>query len=384
MNDIQKKLLEAIRAGKDKGFGWDEIIEVLPLLGGKFEKKPSYITASSAVSMYADPSDTEAQKLMEREYQKAKSHLKKNPGEPSKVGDWFVTKVEPIKEEIRYEYLPHNFKGSIARAMDFSYKFKVAVLAYVVTFNGETLELKPGEFEITSNFRGSSLEEEQSFDLQIAKHVTAAIAFEPQRGVFRYDSEKARSFLRKQGWKEKATEVLGVGAYIPVSKQSKSNSATCGGCFGEFKVRKGKMVLHGYMRPGWGHIIGDCAGAYEDPYEVSPAGTKKHLQRLFDAVAVQEYKINRLKTDPPPLFEVNEGTSRRPFMVKHLQGTPSYNRILNEMIRSAEASIRQIKEEIPFTEFAIRDWRPRELPVAGQALQNIGHDLMTAYRARGR
>lgn len=44
---------------------------------------------------------------------------------------------------------------------------------------------------------------------------------------------------------------------------------TCQACFGEFKVNEktGKVVLHGYTRPGYGYIIGNCQGHDHAPFE---------------------------------------------------------------------------------------------------------------------
>jgi len=43
----------------------------------------------------------------------------------------------------------------------------------------------------------------------------------------------------------------------------------CPCCDSFFKVRSGKLVHHGYQRPGFGYIVGDCYGALETPHEIS-------------------------------------------------------------------------------------------------------------------
>jgi len=47
---------------------------------------------------------------------------------------------------------------------------------------------------------------------------------------------------------------------------------TCAVCDKVQKLRNGRMVHHGYLRPGYGSIYGTCAGSKQPPYEVSPEG----------------------------------------------------------------------------------------------------------------
>jgi hypothetical protein len=46
----------------------------------------------------------------------------------------------------------------------------------------------------------------------------------------------------------------------------------CPVCDRAQKIRKNKMVLHGYERPGFGYIRGSCLGVKEPPYELSKEG----------------------------------------------------------------------------------------------------------------
>lgn len=44
----------------------------------------------------------------------------------------------------------------------------------------------------------------------------------------------------------------------------------CPVCDKNFKVRSRVLVHHGYQRPGFGHIVGDCLGALRTPHQTSP------------------------------------------------------------------------------------------------------------------
>lgn len=54
----------------------------------------------------------------------------------------------------------------------------------------------------------------------------------------------------------------------------------CQICEGDQKLHMGKMVHHGYKRPGDGYILGDCSGVHQDPYEVSCEAIKAYKAGL--------------------------------------------------------------------------------------------------------
>lgn len=56
---------------------------------------------------------------------------------------------------------------------------------------------------------------------------------------------------------------------------------TCAVCQGTFKVRDGKMVLHGYQRPGDGYIDGRCWGEGAVPWELSPEAAESFLHTIL-------------------------------------------------------------------------------------------------------
>jgi len=56
---------------------------------------------------------------------------------------------------------------------------------------------------------------------------------------------------------------------------------TCPVCEGEFKLHRLKMVHHGYKRPGYGEIVGDCPGVGWAPFEMSPDGAVDYLERVL-------------------------------------------------------------------------------------------------------
>jgi hypothetical protein len=57
-------------------------------------------------------------------------------------------------------------------------------------------------------------------------------------------------------------------------------SGTCQACFGSFALKGGRMVHHGYKRPGVGYLLGSCKGVGHEPYEVSCEITKVWLAEV--------------------------------------------------------------------------------------------------------
>lgn len=54
----------------------------------------------------------------------------------------------------------------------------------------------------------------------------------------------------------------------------------CPCCEGDFKLNGGKLVHHGYLRPGDGYIHGDCFSVGLTPHETSPDTAKAYLKAL--------------------------------------------------------------------------------------------------------
>lgn len=71
---------------------------------------------------------------------------------------------------------------------------------------------------------------------------------------------------------------------------------SCQLCEGDFKLHGGKLVHHGYKRPGHGEIVGDCPGVAHLPYEVSCELVKSYKARLDASIPVLKARLEDLKT----------------------------------------------------------------------------------------
>lgn len=56
------------------------------------------------------------------------------------------------------------------------------------------------------------------------------------------------------------------------------------------------MVLHGYQRPGWGYINGECPGTREVPFELSCEITKGIRSQVTEQLAATQKRLEKAKT----------------------------------------------------------------------------------------
>lgn len=93
------------------------------------------------------------------------------------------------------------------------------------------------------------------------------------------DEEKARVWRETYGFEAP-----------PRPKARKHGDWTCGYCWRVHAVNgAGRLVHHGYQRPGVGHIIGDCPAVGEEPWERSTVATAQLLgSRQLHAASVAD------------------------------------------------------------------------------------------------
>jgi len=70
----------------------------------------------------------------------------------------------------------------------------------------------------------------------------------------------------------------------------------CPCCAKTFKVRSNTLVHHGYKRPGYGFIVGDCFGALETPHELSDGLAKRFLAIIAKMLEGDEEALAKIDT----------------------------------------------------------------------------------------
>lgn len=78
-------------------------------------------------------------------------------------------------------------------------------------------------------------------------------------------------------------------------KMTEDYVGTCQACFGEFKCSdKKQMVLHGYERPGFGFVVGQCGGVGHSPFEYACELTKQIIIERKEMIAQRTAYLNKL------------------------------------------------------------------------------------------
>jgi hypothetical protein len=140
---------------------------------------------------------------------------------------------------------------------------------------------------------------------------------------------------------------------------------TCGACGRSIKVRNGTLVHHGYERPGYGYIEGDCFGVHYEPHEVSPKCAQDFLTVLSRNCESTKYSIDNLPNRTQMM--VNRGTARNPqFETYHKDSTNTlevhrFEKALEALKRELEVRLRQIQLEIKRVEDTLVGWAPKDL-----------------------
>lgn len=133
---------------------------------------------------------------------------------------------------------------------------------------------------------------------------------------------------------------------------------TCSVCFGQFKVepKSGKMVDHGYKRPGHGEQVGQCPGVGFEPYEVSSKGTQAYLAVLQSRVVDEKKYLVKLQAGEVKTFYVYKGPVE---VVK--EGEPRYPLVLRQRIRDCEWSIKDLTNQVHLYSEKVSTWAPGSL-----------------------
>ena len=147
---------------------------------------------------------------------------------------------------------------------------------------------------------------------------------------------------------------------IPVGGQT---IGTCAICMREQVVRNGKMVLHGYQRPGYGWVVGNCFGTGRDPYEVSAEACAAYIPVLQGIKERSQRYLSALKAGEVTKFtepKRNYRTGRDESIVIE-KGDKRFPEKLRLAIRDTESQIGQIDGDIAEMNKRIQAWKPGEM-----------------------
>jgi hypothetical protein len=156
---------------------------------------------------------------------------------------------------------------------------------------------------------------------------------------------------------------------------------TCPVCERSIRVRTGKMVHHGYQRPGSGRIVGDCFAVGRPPYEVSCEGTEKYRHVIREKLLFCSGYLAKLRAgaihslgydERVPVPSTAERTRRhdpgwtyRRTVVTDAEEGPQlrirWQVTLGKMLADTEGEVRRLTGEVERCDRLIREWAPGEL-----------------------
>lgn len=137
-------------------------------------------------------------------------------------------------------------------------------------------------------------------------------------------------------------------------------SLTCPCCIRKIAIDKDdKIVHHGYTRPGWGSIQGDCLGVGLKPLEVSNEGLKHLLKRYKEDVTHFEKSLqNKSLINEVTVYD-HTGRSKT-----FLRGEKRFDIALKQYIQRLDSDLKWTKQKIEQTQKRLDEWKPDKNVVA--------------------
>ncbi len=155
----------------------------------------------------------------------------------------------------------------------------------------------------------------------------------------------------------------------------------CQLCEGDFKCHDGKMVHHGFTRPGCGYIVGDCGGVHQDPYEVSCALIPPFKAALEVRLAFTLDRINAFKSGAVKYFAASNW---RGTVIEYAVGVTylvTWEDAVRHEIAKLEGDAGSLPRHIRHLEARIANWRPMPIREIDEAKQDAAKRAEQAARA---
>lgn len=204
-----------------------------------------------------------------------------------------------------------------------------------------------------------------------------------------------RGTLNGKAWKEHTLRALllaqttfladiekVIGAEPVKEDFRRPNAPTCPCCFRDILLdTQNKMVHHGYNRPGYGFIVGDCFGVGYEPFEVSKLGTEEYLAQAIrpSLDRAKSYLAELLGGNVTsfPSSKIERGVEVAIVVTKETHPR-DFERLLDRAIHATEGRISALTGMVKDLEEKIAKWAPKPLP------EFIGNIPTMHYTAQSR
>ena len=311
-----EKVLHQLRKGVSGGLSWKLFNELVTDFGGwKVEPFVGLVSMNLTDGTCCEWRTSEAEAEAAREGRLA-----------------VATDALPTNPTDGVDY-PMNVGEVVKGAIDFGYRLSLwrGAAGYRVTDpTGETFEVLPGRYD-----RDWSL-----------------------KAIVKYPYNLWGWVMKNETFRAQVLAKLGMEAHVPASKRTRDNTGTCPCCFRNVKLdAAGRMVLHGYQRPGWGETIGRCFGVGYKPFELSSDGTVDLRTHLKDQVVrLEKRRVDLL--DTRPTIYLRDG---RPVNADD----PRYGRLLENKLQEIKSDTNALLRDIETLTGLIDAWVERPLPEEG-------------------
>jgi len=143
----------------------------------------------------------------------------------------------------------------------------------------------------------------------------------------------------------------------------------CQICEGEFKLHEGNLVHHGYRRPGYGNIVGDCYGVMNLPYEKSCEMVKEYLVNVQTQLTETSVSLQQLESDL--VIEMWVYTWRgQPTLVKRAEKTEyEWSTLVDRRISETKYTVQNLIREIDRLANRIANWKLVETRTVEEAVE---------------
>jgi hypothetical protein len=345
------ELLYKLHKGATAGFNAKKAVKVLALFSGwtitpaamikPSDEVKNFVHGLHAWGMYDADTKARLTRLQVRSYNKAEADaLRAKVAEfvvgslpdakKAKPDDFFVMDLsEPVETLEEGKHNPvwlwsfdlyRKCKGHIITAPD-GQRFDVCGPVQVLGYGGTKDFAQFFQWALTN----TNLEEEVNAKLGLSKHIKAA--------------DRPR---------------------VPVGSQV---IGTCAICSNSQVVRNGGMVVHGYQRPGYGYIVGECFGVRYAPYETSADACVAYVPVLEAHKTKFEGNLADLNAGKIKEFRETKYNwrTRQDEIIVIKKGEPRFNELLKAEIASTEQQIKYIIRDIVEMKRRITEWTPGTL-----------------------
>jgi hypothetical protein len=147
----------------------------------------------------------------------------------------------------------------------------------------------------------------------------------------------------------------------------------CQICERDQKLREERLVLHGYLRPGWGHVNGQCPGVGHAAYEHSCEALKAYkAQTEEDLIIVQKHLADLEAGTVTRLVKYERHRGSRDELVEYVCGVTEYYQWIRRVdIEKYETKVRadRIGFEIARCVQRIAKWTKKDIRTVKESVK---------------